>query len=120
MTIAYEWSWAPGAETAYRAAHDLPDDEDLADVEFDSDEEAREAGFVPGWQIGRHLCTDPEQYGHANVYDTPGETPAESKRPPRTRPPRPRARPTSAAASGSGTPTGGPRPRSAPCTLRSC
>jgi ParB family chromosome partitioning protein len=79
VTIAYEWSWAPGAETAYRAAHDLPDDEDLADIEFDSDEEAREAGFVPSWQIGRHLCTEPEQYGHANVYDTPGETPGQEQ-----------------------------------------
>ena len=79
VTIAYEWSWAPGAETAYRAAHDLADDEDLADIEFDSDEEAREAGFVPSWQIGRHLCTEPEQYGHANVYDTPGETPGQEQ-----------------------------------------
>ena len=79
VTIAYEWGWAPGAEAAYRAAHDLPDDEDLADIEFDSDEEAREAGFVPRWQIGRHLCTDPEQYGHANVYDTPGETPTKEQ-----------------------------------------
>ena len=75
VTITYEWAWAPGAEAAYRAAHGLPDDEDLADVEFDSDEEAHEAGFVPSWQIGRHLCTEPEQYGHVNVYDTPGETP---------------------------------------------
>lgn len=34
-----------------------------------------EAGFVPGWRIGRHLCTDPEQHGHANVHGTPGQTP---------------------------------------------
>jgi hypothetical protein len=68
VTITYDWAWAPGAEAAYRAAHGLADDDDLADVEFSSDEEAREAGYVPGWQVGRHLCTDPEQYGHANVH----------------------------------------------------
>jgi ParB family transcriptional regulator, chromosome partitioning protein len=75
VTITYEWDWAPGAEAAYRAAHDLAGDDDLAGIEFGSDEEAREAGFVPGWQIGRFLCTDPEQYGHANVHGTPGQTP---------------------------------------------
>jgi ParB family chromosome partitioning protein len=75
VTITYEWDWAPGAEAAYRAAHHLADDDDLADIEFGSDQEAREAGFVPSWQIGRHLCTDPEQYGHANVHGTPSETP---------------------------------------------
>ena len=68
------------AEAAYRAAHGLADDDDLADVEFGSDEEAREAGFVPGWQVGRHLCTDPEQYGHANVHGTPGQTPTQEQR----------------------------------------
>jgi hypothetical protein len=30
---------------------------------------------VPGWRIGRHLCTDPGQYGHANVHGTPGKSP---------------------------------------------
>ena len=75
VTITYEWSWTPGAEAAYRAAHDLADDDDLSDIEFDNDEEAREAGFVPGWQVGRHLCTDPEQYGHANVHGRASETP---------------------------------------------
>jgi ParB family chromosome partitioning protein len=75
VTITYEWDWAPGAEAAYRAAHGLADDDDLADIEFGSDEDAREAGFVPGWQIGRHLCTDPQQYGHTNVHGTPSETP---------------------------------------------
>jgi ParB family transcriptional regulator, chromosome partitioning protein len=75
VTLTYEWDWAPGAEAAYRAAHHLADDDDLAGVEFDTDEEAREAGFVPGWRIGRHLCIDPEQYGHANVHGTPGGAP---------------------------------------------
>ena len=75
VTITYEWDWAPGAEAAYRAAHHLADDDDLAGIEFGTDEEAREAGFVPGWRVGRHLCTDPEQYGHANVHGTPGRTP---------------------------------------------
>jgi hypothetical protein len=72
VTITYEWDWAPGAEAAYRAVHNLAGDDDLAGIEFGSDEEAREAGFVPGWRIGRYLCTDPEQYGHANVHCTPG------------------------------------------------
>src|SRR5262249_47248192 len=75
VTITYDWDWAPGAEAAYRAAHGLAGDDDLGDVEFTSDEEAREAGFVPGWRIGRHLCTDPGQYGHANVHGTPSGTP---------------------------------------------
>jgi ParB family transcriptional regulator, chromosome partitioning protein len=79
VTITYDWDWAPGAEAAYRAAHHLPGDDDLAGVEFGSDEEAREAGFVPGWRIGRHLCTDPEQYGHANVHGTPSRTPTEQQ-----------------------------------------
>jgi ParB family chromosome partitioning protein len=79
VTITYEWDWAPGAEAAYRAAHHLAADDDLADIEFDSDEQAREAGFVPGWQIGRHLCTDPDQYGHANVHGTPGGTPTQDQ-----------------------------------------
>jgi ParB family transcriptional regulator, chromosome partitioning protein len=75
VTITYEWDWTPGAEAAYRAAHHLAGDDALADIEFGSDEEAREAGFVPGWRIGRYLCTDPECYGHANVHGTPGGTP---------------------------------------------
>jgi ParB family chromosome partitioning protein len=79
VTITYEWDWAPGAEAAYRAAHGLADEDDLADLEFTSDEEARTAGFVPGWQVGRHLCTDPDQYGHANVHGTPGQTPTQEQ-----------------------------------------
>ena len=75
VTITYEWDWAPGAEAAYRAAHHLAGDDDLAGIEFGTDEEAREAGFAPGWQVGRHLCTDPGQYGHANVHGTPSSTP---------------------------------------------
>jgi ParB family chromosome partitioning protein len=79
VTISYEWDWAPGAEAAYRSAHGLADEDDLAGIEFDSDEDAREAGFVPGWQIGRHLCTDPDQYGHANVHGTPAGTPTQGQ-----------------------------------------
>jgi ParB family chromosome partitioning protein len=79
VTITYEWDWAPGAEAAYRAAHGLADEDDLADIEFASDEEARAAGFVPGWQIDRHLCTDPQQYGHINVHGTPGQTPTQEQ-----------------------------------------
>jgi len=79
VTITYEWDWAPGAEAAYRAAHGLADDHDLADVEFGSDEEARQAGFVPGWQIGRHLCTDPQQHGHTNAHGTPTGTPTKEQ-----------------------------------------
>ena len=120
VTITYDWDWAPGAEAAYRAAHGLDGEDDLAGVEFADDEEARAAGFVPGWQVGRHLCTDPEQYGHTNVHGTPSQTPTQSSRPPRTRPPRPPARPGNAAGSGSGTPNGGPRPRPAPPTSRRC
>ena len=75
VTIGYEWDWAPGAEAAYRAAHGLADDDDLADVEFSTDEEAHQAGFVPGWQITSRLCTDPAQYGHANIHGTPSTTP---------------------------------------------
>jgi ParB family chromosome partitioning protein len=75
VTISYEWDWAPGAEAAYRAAHHLADNDDLADIEFDTDEQAREAGFAPAWQISHYLCTDPEQYGHANVHGTSGGTP---------------------------------------------
>ena len=72
VTITYEWGWAPGAEAAYRAAHDLADEDD---IEFGDDEAAREAGYAPRWQVDRHLCTDPEQYGHTNVYGTARETP---------------------------------------------
>jgi ParB family chromosome partitioning protein len=74
VTITYDWDCAPGAEAAYRAAQGLVGEDDLGDVEFTSDEEARAAGFVPGWRIGRHLCTDPGQYGHANVHGTPAGT----------------------------------------------
>jgi hypothetical protein len=75
VTITYDWDWAPGAEATYRAAHGLTEDDDLAAVEFDSDEEARAAGFVPSWQIHRHLCRDPEQYGHTNIHGTPTAEP---------------------------------------------
>jgi ParB family chromosome partitioning protein len=80
VTITYEWDWAPGAEAAYRAAHGLAAEDDLAGVEFADDEEARVAGFVPGWRVGRHLCTDPDQYGHANVHGTPGQTPTQEQK----------------------------------------
>src|SRR5215831_18921444 len=70
----------PRAEAACRAAHGLAGDDDLAGVEFGTDEEARQAGFLPGWQVGRHLCTDPGQYGHANVHGTPGGTPTQEQR----------------------------------------
>jgi ParB family chromosome partitioning protein len=80
VTITYDWDWAPGAEAAYRAAHGLADDDDLADVEFADDEEARAAGFVPGWQVSRHLCTDPDQHGHANVHGTPEQTPTPAQK----------------------------------------
>src|SRR5262245_25168157 len=80
VTITYDWDWAPGAEAAYRAAHGLAGDDDLADVEFDSDEEARAAGFVPGWQVGRHLCTDPEARGHTNLHGTPEQMPTPGQR----------------------------------------
>jgi len=79
VTITYDWDWADGAEAAYRAAHDLADDDDLADIEFSSDEEAREAGFVPGWRVGRHLCTDPQAYGHTNVHGTPSGQPTQKQ-----------------------------------------
>jgi ParB family chromosome partitioning protein len=75
VTITYEWDWAPGAEAAYRAAHNLAGDDDLADIEFGTDEQARQAGFAPGWRIGHYLCTDPDQYGHANVHGTPAGAP---------------------------------------------
>jgi ParB family chromosome partitioning protein len=79
VTITYDWAWTPGAEAAYRAAHDLAGD-DLTDVEFSSDEEAHEAGYVQGWQVGRHLCTDPAQYGHANVHGPAGKTPTQEQK----------------------------------------
>jgi ParB family chromosome partitioning protein len=79
VTISYDWDWAPGAEAVYRAAHGLAGEDDLAGVEFADDEEARAAGFVPGWRVGRHLCTDPQQYGHANVHGTPGQTPTQGQ-----------------------------------------
>ena len=76
VTITYEWDWEPGAEAAYRAAHDLAE----GDIEFGTDEEAREAGFTPRWQVDRYLCTDPEQHGHTNVHGQPRETPTEEQR----------------------------------------
>jgi hypothetical protein len=79
VTITYEWDWAPGAEAAYRAAHNLAGDDDLAGIEFGIDEEALEAGFSPAWRIGRYLCTDLGRYGHANVYGTPGGTPTQEQ-----------------------------------------
>ena len=77
VTITYDWDWELGAEAAYRAAHDLADDDD---IEFGSDEAAREAGYAPRRQAGRHLCTDPEQHGHTNVYGQPRETPTTEQR----------------------------------------
>ena len=78
VAITYDWGWAPGAEAAYRAAHDLADDDD---IEFGNDEEAaREAGWAPCWQVGRHLCTDPEQYGHTNVYGPARKTPTQEQK----------------------------------------
>jgi ParB family chromosome partitioning protein len=79
VTISYDWDWAPGAEAAYRAARGLAGEDDRADVEFADDEEARAAGFVPGWRVGRHLCTDPQQYGHANGHGTASETPTQGQ-----------------------------------------
>ena len=76
VTITYEWNWAPDAEAAYRAAHDLAE----GDIEFGTDEEAREAGFTPHWQVDRYLCTDPEQYGHTNVHGRTRETPTTEQR----------------------------------------
>ena len=71
------WADATGGD---RSPFQAPrDDDDLADIEFDTDEEAREAGFVPGWRVGRYLCTDPQQYGHANVHGTPGQTPTQDQ-----------------------------------------
>jgi ParB family transcriptional regulator, chromosome partitioning protein len=80
VTIAYEWDWAPGAEASYRAAHGLADDDDLSDIEFGGDEEAREAGYAPRWQVSRYLCTDAEQHGHVNVYGQPRQTPTTEQR----------------------------------------
>jgi ParB family chromosome partitioning protein len=74
VTITYDWDWAPGAEAAYRAAHGLTE-EDMAAVEFSDYGEARAAGFVPGWKIHRHLCTDPDEHGHTNIHGTPTGTP---------------------------------------------
>ena len=77
VTITYDWAWAPGAEAAYRAAHGLADEDD---IEFGDDEDAaRDAGWAPRWQVSRHLCTDPEQYGHTNVHGTPSETPTQEQ-----------------------------------------
>jgi hypothetical protein len=61
-------------------AHGLAADDDLIGIEFTSDEEARAAGFVPGWQIGRHLCTDPDEYGHTNVHGTATGTPTQEQK----------------------------------------
>ena len=72
VTITYEWVWAPGAEAAYRAAHGLAEDDD---VEFGNDDQAAEADWALCWQIGPHLCTDPDKYGHANVHGPARETP---------------------------------------------
>jgi ParB family chromosome partitioning protein len=77
VTITYDWDWAPGAEAAYRAAHGLDDE---GDIEFVSDEEGRQAGYAPRWQVGRHLCTDPEQHGHTNVHGKPREMPTTEQR----------------------------------------
>jgi ParB family transcriptional regulator, chromosome partitioning protein len=63
VAIDWDWDWAPGAEAAYRAAHDLGE----GDIEFGSDAEALEAGYRPCWQISAYMCADPDQYGHRNV-----------------------------------------------------
>ena len=76
ITITYERDWEPGAEAAHRAARDLAE----GDIEFGTDEEAREAGFTPRWQVDRYLCTDPEQHGHTNVHGQPRETPTTEQR----------------------------------------
>jgi ParB family chromosome partitioning protein len=80
VTITYDWDWAEGAEAAFRAAHGVAEDEEMPDFEFTSDEEAREAGFVPTWQIRQYLCTDPQQYGHTNVHGTPSGTPTQEQK----------------------------------------
>jgi ParB family chromosome partitioning protein len=67
VAIAFDWDWAPGAAAAYRAAHDLAEDDDLEDVEFISDEEALAAGYRPCWQVSAYMCTDPGEHGHRNV-----------------------------------------------------
>ena len=77
VTITYEWGWAPGAEDAYRAAHE--DLENPGNIEFGGDEEAIEAGFTPRWQIGSYLCLEPEQYGHANVHGAAHGTPTQAQ-----------------------------------------
>jgi ParB family transcriptional regulator, chromosome partitioning protein len=77
VTITYEWSWAPGAEAAYRAANGLAEDDD---IELGDDEAARDAGWAPRWQVGRHLCTDPEQHGHTNALGQPREAPTSEQR----------------------------------------
>jgi ParB family transcriptional regulator, chromosome partitioning protein len=65
VTIGYDYTWAEGAEAAYRAAHGLdPDDE----IDFGQDEDAaRAAGWAPRWLVTGHLCTDPGAHGHVNV-----------------------------------------------------
>ena len=35
---------------------------------------------MPRWEISRYLCTDPGEYGHANVLGTPQATPTDQQR----------------------------------------
>jgi ParB family chromosome partitioning protein len=120
VTITYDWDWAPGAEAAYRAAHGLADDDDLASVEFTSDEEARAAGFVPGRQIGATCAPTRSSTAMPTCTARPARRRPKSSGPPKTRPPKPPARPKNADGSGSGTSHGGPRPAPARPISRHC
>jgi hypothetical protein len=59
---------------------DLGAEDDLADIEFTDDDEARANGFVPGWQVHRHLSTGPGRYGHTNVHGTPSAEPTREQK----------------------------------------
>lgn len=120
VTITYDWDWAPGAGAAYRAAHGLTDDDDLAAVEFDTDEEAAGTGSCPARRFTATCAPTRTSTGTPTCTARPARRRPWSRRTPRTRPPKPPARPTSAAGSGGGTPSGGPRPRPAPSTSRRC
>jgi len=38
------------------------------------------AGFAPSWQIGRHLCTDPDEHGHINIHGKPSAEPTREQK----------------------------------------